>query len=313
MRLVDISVSKRLWAAVTLPMVAASYLAYAQSADRLKTYHTMSEIVTVSQELVTLSDIVHTLQVERGLTAGFLGSKGARGGAELRSARADSDMATSGFSGAMNNLDAAVDADLSAARHGFERQLAEIRSLRQSIDALTVNGADAFTAYTAAVDDIIALANDLSKLASDATISRRMSAYVNLMQAKETAGRERAVGNGFIVSGRVDPARFGMFTALSGQQDALIALALSTQDAESRSNFETMIADASREVEDFRARLVVNGANAELQGLDSAGWFAAATKRIDTLKQIENDNLKTIGAVALTAAEAAYRNFLILL
>ncbi len=312
MRLVDISVSKRLWAAVTLPMLAAGYLAYAQSADRLLTYHSMSEIVTVSQEMVTLSDIVHTLQVERGLTAGFLGSKGARGGAELRSARNGSDAAISGFADAMNNLDAAIDTDLSASRRIFEQRLAEIRNLRLSIDALTAAAPDAFATYTAAIDGIIALAGDLSKMASDATISQRMSAYVHLMQAKETAGRERAVGNGFIVSGKVDPDRFGMFTGLAGQQDALIASALSVEDAASRNRFEGMIADVTKDVGDFRARVVADGASGDLQGLDSGQWFAATTRRIETLKQIENESLKTIGEMARATADAAYRNFLML-
>ena len=312
MRLVDISVSKRLWAAVTLPMLAAGYLAYAQSSDRLQTYHDMSHIVTVSQELVTLSDIVHTLQVERGLTAGFLGSNGARNGAELTRARAASDAASAGFATAMDNLAAAIDTDLATVRRSFGERLAAIRELRRSIDALTARGTDAFAAYTAAIDAIVALAGDLPKTTSDAEIARRMSAYVHLMQAKETAGQERAVGNGFVTAGRVDPARFGTFTGLSGRQEALVASALSVYDDTRRGHLDATITDASREVDDFRARIVAGGANAELAGLDSGRWFAAATKRIDALKTIENETLKEIGDRALATAEAAWRNLLML-
>lgn len=251
MRLVDISVSKRLWAAVAVPMLAAGYLAYAQSSERLETYRNMGDIVTVSQEMVKIGGVVHSLQVERGLTTGFLGSKGATGGAELRVARNASDAAMTGFAQSMNNLDAAVDTDLSSVQRGLEEKLAAIADLRPSVDALTAGGPDAFATYTAAIDDIIVLTNRLSRLASDAGIVQRMLGYVHLMQAKEAAGQERALGNGFIVSGRVDPVRFGLFAGLAGQQDALITSALSVQDDSHRARYEHMLTDVSQTMEDF--------------------------------------------------------------
>ncbi len=312
MRLVDISVSKRLWAAVAMPMLAAGYLAYIQSSERLSTYRSMSDIVTVSQELVKLGDVVHGLQVERGLTVGFLGSKGVVNGAELYQARNASDTAAALLAGAMSKLGDAVDADFSSTRRTFETKLAEIDKLRPSIDTLTATGAGAFLAYTSVIDDIIALADRLSKLASDAAITQRMSGHVQLMQAKEAAGQERALGNGFIVSGRVDPERFGVFIGLAGRQDALIRSAFSMQDGDHRTRYEDMVSDVSQTVEGLRARIIAGGASAALEGLESPQWFAAATRRIDVLKMIETENLKDIGDLALSSAEAAYRNFLTL-
>lgn len=222
MRVVDVSIRKRLWAAVALPMVAAGYLAYAQSADRFQTYSDMREIVTVSQEMVVLSDIVHSLQVERGLTAGFLGSHGANNRVELQSARATSDAATARFAASMDNLGAAVEADISASGRQFTAKLSAIADMRRSVDAFAAAGGDVFTAYTDAIGTIVALAGDLSALTGDAVITQRMTAYVQVMQAKEMAGQERALGNGFIVAGRMDPARFDRFTGLAGMQDALV-------------------------------------------------------------------------------------------
>ncbi len=94
MKLVDIAISKRLWAAVTLPMLAAGYLSYVQLSARLDDYHNMNDVVVISEQLKKLSDIAHSLQVERGLTAGFIGSKGTKNVAELSGARAQTDGAT---------------------------------------------------------------------------------------------------------------------------------------------------------------------------------------------------------------------------
>ena len=312
MRVVDISIRKRLWAAVALPMLAAGYLAYAQSSERFHIYGEMSEIVTVSQELVVLSDIAHGLQVERGLTAGFLVSKGANNGAELTAARAASDAATARFAAAMDNLGTAVDADLSQSRAQFTARLSAIMDLRRAIDTFSAKGGDVFTAYTETIGGLVSLAGELSAMTGDAAIAQRMAAYAEIMQAKEMAGQERALGNGFIAAGRMDPARFERFAGLAGMQDALVRSAFDRQDETVRARYEALLADVSGEVADFRTRLISGGANAELSGLESPRWFAVATKRIEAMKEIENGALAEIGAMAAATADAAYRSFVLL-
>lgn len=99
MKLVDIPISKRLWAAVILPMLSAGYLSYAQISERLADYHNMNEVVVIGDQLKKLSGIAHALQVERGLTAGFIGSKGTKNIGELAAARKDTDGMVDGFPG----------------------------------------------------------------------------------------------------------------------------------------------------------------------------------------------------------------------
>ncbi len=312
MRLVDISINKRLWAAVALPMLAAGYLAYAQSSERFQTYNEMGDIVTVSRELVTLSDIAHNLQVERGLTAGFLGTKGAINAAAMQTARAASDKAAARFAAAMDNLDAVVGTDLSSSRNEIAAQLSTVMDIRRSADGLAVRAADANAAYTAAVGSIVALAGELPEMADDAGIARHMTGYVNLMQAKEKAGQERASGNGVITAGRMDPALFDRFASLSGMQEALIASALSVQEDGRRARYEQLLSDVSGDVAALRARVISGGAGADLSGVESAGWYATTTKRIEAMKQIENEMLKEIGDRAAATADAAYRSFVLL-
>jgi len=184
MRVVDVSITRRLWAAVALPMLAAGYLAYAQSADRFQTYNDMRDIVAVSDELAVLGDIVHSLQIERGLTAGFLGSRSASNVSQLRDARAASDAATARFTASMDRIGAVVDGDLSAHRKQFTARLSVIGDLRRSVDGFSANGGDVFAAYTDAIGGIVTLAGDLSTTTGNAAIAQRMAAYVQVMQAK---------------------------------------------------------------------------------------------------------------------------------
>jgi methyl-accepting chemotaxis protein len=312
MRLVDISISKRLWTAVTLPMLAAGYLAYAQISDRLVVYNDMQQITVASEQLKKLSDMVHALQVERGLTAGFIGSKGSQNASQLTTARSQTDAAVGEFQTVTEELAKAVEFDLSASRQSIGSSLGEIATLRRSVDSLSATGAQSFSFYTGAVGKIVGLSGNIAATAQDAGIAQQMSAYVQLMQAKEIAGQERALGNGFITAKRVDPSRFAEFAAMAGGQTALLNSSLSVLNENQRSKYQAMIADVSQDVVAIRTLILANGENAELGNLDSGKWFGVSTKRIETLKQIENEYLQRIAALALARADGAFSNLVVI-
>lgn len=312
MRLVDISISKRLWTAVTLPMLAAGYLAYAQISDRLVIYNDMQQITVASEQLKKLSDMVHALQVERGLTAGFIGSKGNQNASQLASARSQTDAAVGEFQTVSQELAKAVDFDLAGPKQSISSGIGEIAVLRRSVDSLSTTGAQSFSFYTGVVGKIVGLSGNIAATAQDAGIAQQMSGYVQLMQAKEIAGQERAIGNGFITAKRVDPSRFAEFAAMAGGQAALLNSSLSVLDENQRSKYQAMIADVSQDVVAIRTLILANGENAELGNLDSGKWFTVSTKRIETLKQIENEDLQRIAALAQAHADGAFSNLVVI-
>lgn len=312
MRLVDISISKRLWTAVTLPMLAAGYLAYVQISDRLVIYNDMQQITVASEQLKKLSDMVHALQVERGLTAGFIASKGNQNASQLASSRSQTDAAVGEFQTVSQELAKAVDFDLAGPKQSISSSIGEIATLRRSVDSLSATGAQSFSFYTGAVGKIVGLSGNIAATAQDAGIAQQMSGYVQLMEAKEIAGQERAIGNGFITAKRVDPRRFAEFAAMAGGQAALLNSSLSVLDEDQRSKYQAMIADVSQDVVAIRTLILANGENAELGNLDSGKWFTVSTKRIETLKQIENEDLHRIAALAQAHADGAFSNLVVI-
>ncbi|WP_284776376.1 methyl-accepting chemotaxis protein [Agrobacterium sp. lyk4-40-TYG-31] len=312
MKLVDIAISKRLWAAVTLPMLAAGYLSYVQLSARLNDYHNMNDVVVISEQLKKLSDIAHSLQVERGLTAGFIGSKGTKNVAELASARTQTDGVASQFDTISASL-SDVSGDALAAQYAAAKaSLTSTLQLRQSVDSLSASGGQAFGSYTSAIGNIVSIASDLVEEVGDPNIARQIGAYAELMKAKELAGQERGLGNGFITAKKMDPARFADFAAMAGGQQALIDTFLLAQTPQRKASYGGLLSAASKDIADFRSRIVANGQDADLSGLDSATWFSTATKRIEQLKQIETDNLTGISDLAKAGASAAFQTLVII-
>ncbi|MBD9373903.1 methyl-accepting chemotaxis protein [Rhizobium sp. ARZ01] len=287
-----------------LPLLTAGYLASLQISDKWHDYRDMHQIVMVSEQLTQLSDLVHALQVERGLTAGFIGSKGEKNVSELKNARIATDAAATSFG------TTAADQEKSPPRQEVNDLLSALPNLRRSIDTLAASGTDAIRAFNGTIVAAIGLTKTSTHVGSDGELSRNMSGYVQLMQAKEFAGQERALGNNFITARRVDPVRFGEFSSMRGRQDALIDAFFSAADEGKRVQYQTMLEPVSKDVAAMRSRIIANGENAELDGIDSSAWFAVTTKRIDVLKQIENESLSEISLLANRNADSALRSLI---
>ncbi|NTJ42855.1 methyl-accepting chemotaxis protein [Agrobacterium larrymoorei] len=312
MKLVDVSISKRLWTAVTLPMLAAGYLSYVQVSERWSDYRNMNEIVVIGDQLKKLSDIAHSLQVERGLTAGFIGSKGAQNGAELSSARTQTDGAVGQFDLISKTLSDLGDGQASSQQVATKTSLDAAKQIRQAVDGSSATGPQAFAAYTSAIASVIGIAGELVGEADDPVISRHIAAFVELMKAKELAGQERGLGNGFIAAKKMDAARFASFAAMAGGQQALISAFMSAQNPDKNARFTGMLAAGSAELSGLRNRILANGESADLSALDAKTWFATATKQIEVLKSVENESLSDISGLATEYAGNAFQNLVII-
>ncbi len=72
---------------LVLPLIGALYFSLSTVADRYQLAKEMTSLETLSNFSVRISTLVHETQKERGMTAGFLGSKGTKFVTELPAQR----------------------------------------------------------------------------------------------------------------------------------------------------------------------------------------------------------------------------------
>ena len=309
MRITDVSINRRLWIAVVLPLAAMAYLAFSQVMSMWSDYRHMQHIVTISENIAIVGDMVHTLQVERGLSAGFISTAGRGGRTELDAARGATDASLQKFSGFSSAVRALADGQLGGKVEDLGVAIASVPQPRQSIDGHSLTGAQSFEFYTGLIGRMTALAQDLSMKGVDSGIAGQIIAYNQLMQAKELAGQERATGSGFISAEKVDATRITGFAQLGGAQDALLANFVSLQDQQQRAQIIAELdVPALGEIEATRDRIIAGGSDADLSGMDHRRWFAATTARIEAMKQVENRSLGQIATLAEADAAGALGN-----
>ena len=311
MKTTDLSIASRLWAAVLLPLTALGGLLYFQISDKWQTYLHMQEIEVASAQVGEIGNIIHQLQIERGLSAGFLGSKGRTNQSELAAARSQTDNVLSGYKQFVLLENQFATEGFREQSRQLETDLRNVATFRLSVDQFTASGADSFQFYTNIIGGLANLARVVTSQNVGSDITSRLIGFNQLLQAKELAGQERATGNGFITAGKVDEARFLGFAQSGGAQSALLQSYLFMQNPVDRPSYARALDNSALEdLVAMRSVIIGKGQGTGLAGLDSTTWFATATSRIEAMKALEDETLRGISAVAAEHADNAMRSLI---
>ncbi len=295
----NLKITHAIMLVAAIPLIATILFA-GQSV--FKEYETVEETEQLSQLInlsTKLSAVVHEQQKERGATAVFLGSGGTRFVTELANQR----KLTDGKHDELDSFLASFDPEtygpvFSKALSAILKQVDQMGTVRDKVDAQTIAAKDAIGYYTQLNGKNLSLIGSMTSLSSDPVIVRRLFAYTNYLQGKERAGIERAVGSNGLAAGKFEPALLDKFKQLVSMQNTYYGVFLSEATKEQNAVFEQIMSGApARDVDRMRKTIFAGGLSGDLEGLEAGIWFATITKKINGLKEIED----TLGADLLNS------------
>jgi methyl-accepting chemotaxis protein len=275
---------------LALPIVALAAFSVSVVGDRSKAASSMETLEDLAAISADLSALVHELQKERGLTAGFLSSRGTKFAGDLDQQRRLSDRARADLeAGLVGDLEDAFGAEFASSIGRVQQKLGELDGTRRGVSNMSTSQGEAIAYYTSTNGQMIDIIGQSSLLATNVDISVRLGAYQSLILGKERAGIERAIGNGAFARDHFNgPVDFNRFVSLSAMQSAYFSAFLSAATDEERSEFDRALAGpVSADVDRFRTAGWEAGADVAL-GQDAGAWMGASTRRIDALKTVED-------------------------
>lgn len=292
---------------LVLPLAA---LAWFSLADLLEARRSQAEMRS-ARELAILAratgELVHELQKERGITAGYLASKGARFGPEMSAIRGKVDARRRDFQAALSggiHLEGESPAQLRIAAASSELQ--SLNAWRERSERFEVPPATHLANYTQLVGRLLDVVERIPEYSRDSRTFAAGHAYLQIMRVKEFSGIERATLNSAFTTDRFPSGVYQRFTTLTGQQEAalqafrgLASPALVKEvDAQLNGGFK----------DEFLSLRTVALTRGEVGpfGVDPGRWFALATARMDALKQVE-DHAGTILIAEVTELARAAR------
>lgn len=305
-------IATRILVLAILPLVVAIMLATNMALDSSQTANEAEAIEKMTIFAPRISDVVHELQKERGRSAGFIGA-GLRSDLKvlLDNQRAITDSVIAVFATADKAFDAqALGENFTPIVGKARASLAELATSRRQVDDGKYTVPKMAGYYTDTIADLLSMIKYMTTSASDPAIMQALTGYVGILEAKERAGQERAMGNAGFNAGSFPSAIYNRFVGLIKEQDAYIAVFKDFSSRELQSYYSNTVTGAAvsdvQQMRDFA--LSTRG------GLDSGtnpsfDWFERITAKIDLLKQVEDRTNQTINTMAKDSYAAAQSAF----
>jgi methyl-accepting chemotaxis protein len=285
---------------------AATFLVEARFRER----QDLTRLAAVGRLVSDISTLIHELQRERGASSLYLGSRGAQFGSELAAQRARTAAPERRLREALDDIDVHGHGSrfVAAVRHaaaGF----AEIEEGRTRVLGLQWTATESTRFFTGLIARLIGVIREAAEIAADKPISDALIAHFNLIQAKEYAGQERAIGAAGLAAGRFEPDQHRRCLALGTEQERLFQIVGGHAPPALRDALAGLAAGtAAQEVARMRQVVRDGGLAGALAGLQARDWFARATDRIEQLRGLEETlaaHLQGCCTAALARAEAA--------
>lgn len=277
---------------IAFPLSGMILFASFQGVGQYRSLQSAHQTIAQVDDMRALSSLVHTLQVERGQSAGFVASGGRNFSDSLPVARLAVDRATSILPAQAQDLSMTTEV---------------LGALRARIDRQDITVTDLATAYTHLIRQALEMRKDALLSQQDPDILLLSSGLTALAEAKEAAGLQRAAGATALGSGSFTQAQFLAFVAFGATEQAHLSLV----EANMASVFASMtVTERYQEtgVEDFRAQILAQGADSELS-LSATDWFDRSTRWITVLFEVENRAFDAAVDVAKSNASLAQKAF----
>jgi len=246
-------------------------------------------------DLVALADpLLGALQVERGRSAVVLssiaGSDEKRAAVQvLRTQQQHTDQQLAEYRRQLPGMMQAqkFDPGVLSTIEQSQRSLSNLATLRQSVMDGRVTPAESAARYTALIRQLIDRIPLIIRRTDNAELTRQVNAYLNMAEAAENAGLERAQGASLISAGDFNLSRLQQLAELAGAQDghmsaAIAMLPSASPRSQSLVNFEA--SNQSRALTEMRNTLFSSATG--MFALDTNGWFDATTNRIRAMNQV---------------------------
>jgi methyl-accepting chemotaxis protein len=241
-----------------------------------------------------LSQLIHETQKERGASAGYIGSHGKKFKTILPKQRELTNEKIALYRKTLTTLNINEIPRLAKDINKLNEYLAKLPEIRNEVTNFQISLKDEVAWYTAMNATILKIIGLSSTLAPNEKIAMDLAAYVSFLKAKERAGIERAVLSATFGADKFKEGMFVKFIKLVSEQGAFINDFLTFASPEMKKMYAKAIQDPSfAEVQRMRD-IAIKKANVGHFGVDAVYWFKTITKKINILKQIDDNIAKII-------------------
>jgi len=302
----NLKLAQKLALMVLVPVVVMVGFAAIEAISVFSLRQTTVQLQAMTELSVNSSNLVHELQKERGMTSGFIGSKGQKFATEIKGQRQATNEKIKVLHDFLEGFDAsAMGEKFHAGLQDALGRLELIAQKRGAIGSLDIELKDALGYYTGTNAALLGVISQMSLLSPEEELAIMIAAYGNYLQGKERAGIERAVMSAVFAEDRFVGATLNRFMSLITTQNVYTDVFSSLAREQDKAYYtSTMQGEFIDETGRMR-RVAVDKATTGEFGIDPVYWFKMQTGKINLLKKVEDHLAVGLGGKAIELKAAA--------
>ncbi len=276
---------------MTLMLIIPTFIIFILlSINIYKNYSQLKELTKIEQAsifITKISALVHNTQKERGASAGFIGSDGAKFSDELPLIREETDFLRESMLTFYRTMDFSLyPQDMQGQLNDALNRLSKIEEKRSSISSLTLSVSDSVYYYTQMNSAFLQTIAYIAKMSSNKEMTTSLNAFTNYLYSKERAGVERAVMTATFAQDTFPSGFYAKLVKLISLQDAYMSRYLFLATDKNRKFYQkTLVGNSVDEVNRMRKIALLNmdgGFN-----INASVWFREMSVKIELLKKVE--------------------------
>ncbi len=218
MNIKDMRIQKKLVLLVALPLAGLLFFDAESLIGHYQTTSAMSEAQDKADLSVQLSQLIHETQRERGLSAGFLGSKGQGFRSELLQQHGVTDLKVKEVQDFLASYDIARLGEGESVMKDFLLHVDRLKNIRSEIEAQKVSVKEAVSFYSTMNQDALYTIESMVLVSDDHDVTNQLIAYAAFQLAKDAAGIERAILNNVFSKSHFSGQDYTRFTNIVAVQ-----------------------------------------------------------------------------------------------
>ena len=290
-------VSRYLLVLLIIPSIALLLLIAYNAINSLNDYNNIKITQTLNQFSIKGSALIHELQKERGMSAGFIGSKGASFVKELANQRQLTDRQLQKFISFVDNNRIFLNRHTSQNEiNGILSQLEQLKRKRQDVSNLSADLSQILKFYTSIVNALIDQPMKMLTAIKHKNVAQKLMVFNNISQVKESGGIQRAILSNMLASESFSENHKQRLYALIALETKFFNNAKLKADRQFLPLQNQFIqSQENQNVQQMRQQ-IIDDALQQQYNYQASQWFSASTKRLTLLRQLELDGINIISS-----------------
>lgn len=305
----NLKISIKMLLMVAIPIAGMLVFVARDISDKTDSLRDLNMTSALTGLAVKSGSLIHELQKERGLSAGFVASKGEKFRDDLARQRGETDLRIKAF----KEYIATNTASLAGAKERLaaaDAQLGNLDATRGGVDSMNVQPPESIAYFTKTIAAYLDVVAQITILSRNPDITRGAMAYHAFLNAKEQSGRERATMNGVFASNSFDEETYRKFISIISSQATFLDVFNKYAESKDLAFFrEKMNAPFALQVEEMRKTALSKGLAGNF-GIPTEEWFKTITAKINAMKELEDQMAAGLGQKAADLAGEAKRGLI---